>query len=367
MKHTRMIADDRSVSPGGRMEGAGTLVSIVTPAYNEEANLPSLHRRLCEVLDGADCDWEWIVIDDHSQDGTFAVLTDLARRDDRVRAIRFSRNFGAHAAVACGLEQARGDCAAVIPADLQAPPEVIRDSLHKWRQGAQVVWAARSTRRGDSITTIGLANVYQWVVRRLIGSKGMPKSGADGVLVDRVVIDALSRCTESNVSILALIDWMGFSQDSVSYDRQPRVNGQSGWSLGKKLKLVVDTVTAFSYLPIRLMSFLGVLFAFCGITFAGFVVAGRLLGYVVAGTGYAAIMTVLLLGFGFLMTFMGVLGEYLWRTFDNVRGRSRFIIEKSVGGPSRDSLLSQPNNLAESIIRSGETSRRPQVHEPTLR
>jgi dolichol-phosphate mannosyltransferase len=301
------------------------LLSIVTPAYNESGNLPLLYERLCAVLGAQDCDWEWVIVDDHSRDGTFAIVEQLARRDARVRGVRFARNFGAHTALTAGLHLARGDCVAGLAADLQDPPETLPQLLARWRAGAQVVWAAREGREGESAATVGLARLYYWAMRHIVGIKDIPATGADFFLLDRQVVDAFCRFGEANTSILALITWMGFRQEVIEYTKQARHSGRSGWSLGKKIKLVVDSVTSFSYLPIRLISCAGVVVAMFGFLYAAFVVLNAVRGSPVEG--WSSLMVVVLVLGGFQMLMMGVLGEYLWRTLDEARRRPRYIIE----------------------------------------
>ena len=307
------------------------MISIVTPAYNEAKNLPALYERLRAVLDGVGEDWEWVVIDDHSRDDTFAVVRALAARDSRVRGIRFARNFGAHTAVTCGLHQATGDCVVTIAADLQDPPEVVPQLLERWRAGAKVVWAARQRREGEAATTVGFSRVYYWLMRHVVGMREMPPTGADVFLADRAVVEAFSRFNESNVSIPALLTWMGFPQETITYDKEARLHGRSGWTLRKKLKLAVDSVTSFSYVPIRFMSYLGVAVGLAGFAYAGVVVLNFLTGRPVAGWS-SLIVVVLLIG-GLQMIMMGVLGEYLWRALDESRRRPRYIVEAATAGP----------------------------------
>ena len=300
-------------------------LSVVTPAYNEVLNLPLLYDRLSAILTPMDLDWEWIVIDDHSHDDTFRVVADIAMRDPHIRAIRFARNFGSHKAILCGLDYAQGDCTIVLAADLQDPPETIPALLAKWREGAHVVWAARAEREGETATTIGLARLYYLLMRHVVGMKEMPSMGADFFLIDRRVADALRRFNESNISILALITWMGFSQTTITYDKQARAHGRSGWSIEKKLKLAVDSITSFTYLPIRLISYAGMIVALLGFLYAGVVIANALIGRPVQG--WASLMVVLLVIGGIQMLMMGVLGEYLWRALDEARQRPRYLIE----------------------------------------
>ncbi len=253
-----IIAPDKSRGPVQHIPARSRpLLSVVTPAFNEAQNLPIFYERLCKTMQSIDMDWEWFVVDDHSHDDTFEFISKLAQRDLRVRGLRFSRNFGAHTALTCGLHNARGDCVAALAADLQDPPEFIPQLLAEWRKGLQVVWAARQQREGETTATVGSSRFYYWVMRNVVGMKEMPATGADFFLLDRKVADAFSHFGEANVSILALITWMGFRQSVIPYDKEARLHGRSGWDLKKKLKLVVDSVTSFSYLPIRFMSYLG--------------------------------------------------------------------------------------------------------------
>ena len=263
------------------------------------------------------------MVDDHSSDETFAVIQDLSEKDSRVKGYRLARNFGSHMAIACGLQQASGECAVIMAADMQDPPEVIPELLKKWQAGDQVIWAVRAEREGRN--SQGFSSLYYWIMRRIVGLRQMPSTGADFFLIDRRVIDAFNQLNENNVSIFALITWMGFRQSEVSYDKQARLHGSSGWSLEKKLKLVVDSVTAFTYLPIRLMSYVGFGIALLGFIYAMIVIINALLGR--PPEGWSSIMVVVLVVGGIQMVMMGVLGEYLWRALDEARGRPRYIIE----------------------------------------
>lgn len=308
-----------------------TFVSVVSPAFDEAENLPLMHERLSGVLSALDVDWEWIVVDDHSADGSFDVMSDIAKRDRHVRAIRFARNFGSHTALTCGIHHAAGDCCIVLAADLQDPPETIPELIEKWRAGARVVWAVRKERRGESSTTIFFSRLFYWLMRHFVGMKEMPATGADFWLMDRAVIDAFNDFRESNVNILALITWIGFRQEAIHYDKEARVHGRSGWILKQKLKLLVDSVTSFSFLPIRIMAYVGFIFALVGFIYAGLVIATALTGEPVQG--WASLMVVVLVLGGFQMIMMGVLGEYLWRALDESRRRPRYVIEAEIGEP----------------------------------
>lgn len=301
------------------------VLSIVTPAYNESANLPVMHERLVQVLGALNVDWEWVVVDDHSADDTFAVLCRLSAVDARVRAVRLARNFGSHMAITCGLHGSRGQAAVIMASDLQDPPEVIPDLLSRWREGDQVVWAVRRRREGETVTTTSFSRLYYWLMRHVVGIREMPASGADFMLLDRRVIDAFLQYREANVSILALLTWMGFRQGSILYDKQARLHGRSGWTLKKKLKLVVDSVTSFTYAPIRAMSYVGFAVAVFGLMYAAFILVYALRGNTVPG--WSSLMIVVLVIGGVQMVMLGVLGEYLWRALDESRQRPRYLVE----------------------------------------
>lgn len=310
------------------------LLSIVTPAFNEETNLPLLYQRIQEALGPLDIDWEWLVIDDHSRDNTFAVLQGIARAHPNVKAFRFARNSGSHAAITCGLEHAQGDCAVVLASDLQDPPETIPALLQEWQNGAQVVWAVRAKREGESTSTLAFARIYYWIMRNFVGIKNMADSGADFFLLDKQAVNAVTAYKEQNVSILALISWIGLPEANITYVKQPRLHGKSGWNLEKKLKLVVDSVTSFTYQPVRLMSYLGVMIALLGFAYAFIVVIHTLITRS-APEGWTSLMVVVLLVGGVQMMMMGVLGEYLWRALDEARNRPRYIIERTTQDPPR--------------------------------
>ena len=301
-------------------------LSIVVPAYNEAANLPALYESLRKTLSALSMEWECIIVDDHSGDATFSVVSALAIQDPRIRGIRLARNHGSHLAITCGLHHAEGDCAVVLAADMQDPPEVIPRLLEQWRAGAQVVWAARAKREGEKMSTLAFARVFYFLMRHLVGIRTMPATGADFVLIDRRVMDALKDFREANISIMALVTWMGFQQATVLYNKKPRFQGQSGWTLAKKIKLVVDSVTSFSSFPIRLMSVVGALVAMVGFVYAAFIIGMSIVSRV-SVPGWSSLMVVVLVLGGVQMLMMGVLGEYLWRALDEARHRPQYLIE----------------------------------------
>jgi dolichol-phosphate mannosyltransferase len=304
-------------------------LSVVVAAYNEEGNIPLLYERVTRL------DWEslgvapeLIFVDDHSSDRTPQILRELAARDPRVKILRFSKNFGSHKAFTAGLEHASGEAAVILAADLQDPPETIPALMEKWRNGAKVVWAVRAARHGESSGTKLFSRMY-WALMRRYAEVQPPREGADYLLVDRQILDILKTSAEKHTSLLALIQWMGFDQDFITYEKEARHSGRSKWTLRKKLKLAVDSFVSFSYAPVRLMSSVGFIFALTGFFYAIFV-AVRAYFFGSPVQGWPALMCVVLIVSGVQLVMLGILGEYLWRTFDETRGRPRYIIEKRI-------------------------------------
>jgi len=309
------------------------MISIITPAFNEAESLPLLYEHLLPSLKNLNMDWEWVIIDDHSEDDTFAVAKDLAARDKRVRGIRLARNLGSHAAIACGIHAVRGDCAVVMAADLQDPPELLSELVREWTQGYHVVWGARRERPGENASTIRFSRIYFFVMRKIVGIREMPATGSDYFLIDRLVLDGYCRFNEANMNITALLTWMGFRQKTIFYDKQLRLHGKSGWNLAKKIKIIVDSVTSFSYLPIRIMTLIGMVISFLGFIYAAIVFWRAIV--VDTPVGWASIMIVVIIIGGMIMLMMGVLGEYVWRALDEARQRPRFLVENDTNPACR--------------------------------
>jgi dolichol-phosphate mannosyltransferase len=321
-------------------------LSIVTAFLNEAENLPLFRRRVeaaakrLATSAGYDFDYEVVLVDDHSTDAGSAFAKNWAAEDPRVQYLRLSRNFGSHAALAAGLAHCRGDCAVLLAADLQDPPETIGPLYERWLTGHEVVWAVRESRDGDSAATRFFAAIYYRLMQRM-ASRDIPAQGAGFLLIDRKVIDAYNAISEKHTNFAFVITLLGFRQSNISFIKEARQAGRSKWTLGKKVKVFVDSVISFSVAPVRLASLFGLLLAAAGFIYAAVVVVGRLAGWVSAGTGFAALMTVLLVGQGAILAMLGVLGEYLWRTFDQVRGRPRYVIQEHIACPFPDTVESR--------------------------
>ncbi len=304
-------------------------VTVIIPAYNEAANLPALHEHLANVAAGINgYEFKFLFVDDGSTDETPVILSRLRMFDARVRALRFSRNFGSHAACLAGLMNAEGDLAVILAADLQDPPEMIREMLAQMEEGFDVVLAVRSQRE-DPWLTVRLANLYHRLMRRY-AIPTWPLHGADVIMIRRPVRDVVVHWRQKNTSIFAQIIWSGFRQTSIFYNKQRRHAGRSKWTLRKKIKLLVDSFVSFSFSPVRLISYSGIGLSAVGFAYALFIVLNKLF-FSQPIQGWSSLMIVLLLVSGFQLLMLGVIGEYLWRALDEVRGTPPFVIQSRLG------------------------------------
>jgi polyisoprenyl-phosphate glycosyltransferase len=308
------------------------VVSLVTFARNEQQNLPLLYQSIVSAMRDVGLSWEFIIVDDHSPDGTFDCISELAARDARVRGVRLSRNFGSHAARCCGMHNARGASAITLAADLQDPPAIIPEMIAQWRQGAQIVSGVRATRASESVSVRVFSRLYRGMLHGILARPDGVQEITGYCLLDRKVIDASRRFSETNSNSLALLQWMGFRTAQVEYDQGARAHGRSNWTFKQKVKLMVDSITAFSFAPIRLMTYTGGVVFLLGIAAAVF--ATSVAGARHESSPWVIILSVVLLLGGMQMSMMGILGEYLWRTLVDSRRRPQYLIEETVGFPA---------------------------------
>ena len=251
-------------------------------------------------------------------------MQQLAEKDERIKIVSLSRNFGSHAAILCGLSKCTGDCAIIKAADLQEPTELVLEMVERWKKGFNVVLAVREEREESKKQTL-FANLYYWMVRKT-ALPSMPKGGFDVYLIDRKVIEVLMSLDEKNSALTGQILWSGFKTDTVRYTRLARKIGTSKWTLRKKIRLVFDTLFSFSTLPIKAVSMIGVLSFVGSLLWAIVVFISKIMGLIDV-SGWTTLFIFNLFSFGVIMLTLGVLGEYLWRTFDASRGRPPYIIE----------------------------------------
>ncbi len=313
-----------------RIETARPVFSVVAPIYNEAETLPHFYARVVAAMESLDEPFELVLVNDGSRDDSIAIMRALHERDPRVRVVDFSRNFGHQVAISAGLDHARGEAVVIIDSDLQDPPEVILELAAKWRQGAEVVYAQRRTRPGETRFKLLTAAAFYRLIRRLT-SVDIPRDTGDFRLLDRRVVDTLVAMKEHHRFMRGLSVWVGFRQEAVQYDRQERYAGETKYPLTKMIRFALDAITGFSYAPLQLASTLG--FVLAGLSLLGIVVAVilRLLNVAIQGQT-TTLIVVLLLG-GIQLIFLGIIGEYLGRIYDEVRGRPLYVVRETFGEP----------------------------------
>lgn len=301
-------------------------ISIVIPVYYNEKNLEPLYEDIKKkVIDVIDYEYEIVMVNDGSKDESWNVMKKLVAYDSNIRIISLSRNFGSHAAILCGLSHCTGDCAIVKAADLQEPTELVLEMVESWKKGNNVVLAVREGREESKSQTF-FANFYYDLVRKT-ALPNMPKGGFDVYLIDRKVITVLENLDEKNSALTGQLLWSGFRTDIVYYTRLAREIGESKWTLKKKIRLVMDTLFSFSSLPITAVLAVGVGSMVIAIIWAIVVLISKLSGAITV-SGWTSLFIFNLFSFGVIMMTLGVLGEYLWRTFDASRNRPPYIIEE---------------------------------------
>ncbi len=301
-------------------------LSFVVPAYNEKDNLLHIVQEL-ETLAGRHPDLrdhEIWVVDDHSSDGIFEWIQSL--NNPKVHCLRLSRRSGSHNALRAGLASARGDAVLCIAADGQDDAYTLNEMLEKLQKGTHVVWAVRKNRDEPLLIRWMTALAYRLIDFFAAPNQSKPPLHADFYLLSRKVVDAINRCAERHTSLFGLILWLGFKQDYVAYERRPRRSGKSKWNFASRFRLLIDWIVAFSGLPLKLMSAMGMCVAALGFLYAAFVVFYTLSGYAKPGWAEPVIL-ILVLG-GIQMMMLGILGEYLWRTLDETRRRPLYFIEE---------------------------------------
>jgi dolichol-phosphate mannosyltransferase len=305
--------------------------SIVAPVYNEEETLPHFYARVVVVMEHVGEPFEIVFVNDGSRDGSYRVLCALHARDPRVRVVDFSRNFGHQVAISAGLDHARGRAVIILDSDLQDPPDVIPELIARWRSGAQVVYARRRRRPGETRFKLLTAALFYRLIAR-ITAMDIPRDTGDFRLLDRPVVDALVAMREQHRFMRGLSTWVGFRQEAVLYDRQERFAGATKYPLGKMVRFALDAITGFSFVPLQLATTLG--FVLAGLSLLGIVVAAILRLFNVAIQGQATTLIVVLLLGGIQLIFLGIIGEYLGRIYDEVRGRPLYIVREILDGSS---------------------------------
>jgi dolichol-phosphate mannosyltransferase len=307
------------------------LVSVVAPLHDEEDTVEAFHARTVAALAGLD--FELVLVDDGSRDETGARLHALAATDERVKLITLSRNFGHQAALSAGLEHARGDVVVMIDADLQDPPELIPDMVDAWRRGADVVYAVRESRAGESRFKLITARWFYRLFARVARIELAADSG-DFRLMDRAPLDALLSMPERSRFLRGMTVWVGFTQTALPYKRAARAQGSSKFTLARMVRLAFDAITSFSHAPLQAATLLGFVFSLLAFLAIPLTVAARYANIYERGVP-TTIVIVLLLG-GIQLITVGIIGEYVGRIYDEVKHRPLYVVRERVGVDAPD-------------------------------
>lgn len=304
------------------------MLSIIIPAYNEKQNIERTAETISGILAGKEIPYELVFISDGSTDGTYGEIRRLAERDARVRGAEFSRNFGKEAAIFAGLELALGDACIVMDCDLQHPPEVIPGMYELWQEGYEVVEGIKKSRGKESIFHGMSAGIFYGIMSKMM--KMDMRSSSDFKLLDRKVVSVLLGLGERNTFFRALSFWAGFRSAKVEYEVQERAYGSSKWSFRSLLRYAVSNVTSFSTIPLQMITMMGVI----SILFSIVLALQTLIKYL-AGTaveGFTTVILLILIIGGFIMISLGIIGHYLARIYEEVKGRPRYIIRERTDG-----------------------------------
>lgn len=303
--------------------------SIVIPAYNEELVINESYKRLKAVMDTTNESYELIFVNDGSRDKTGAMLSEICDNDKNVKMIDFSRNFGHQTAITAGMDNSSGQAVVVIDADLQDPPEVILDMIAKWKEGYDVVYGKRGKRKGETFFKLFTAKVFYRFLKSMT-TVDIPVDTGDFRLIDRKVCDALSSLSEKNRYVRGLVSWVGFRQTDVTYVREERFAGETKYPLKKMIKFALDGITAFSYKPLKLSTYLGFLLSLGSFLYLIAVICIKLFTDT-AVSGWASTLSVTLFFNGIILIMLGIMGEYVGRIYDESKNRPLYIIREKKG------------------------------------
>ena len=306
-----------------------TVCSILIPMYNEEQVIEETYHRLKKVMDQIGESYELVFVNDGSKDKSAQIISDLAKTDESIRLIDFSRNFGHQIAVTAGLDYVQGEAIVIIDADLQDPPEVIPQMLEKWREGYDVVYGKRIKRQGETVFKKITAHVYYRVLGALTDGN-IPTDTGDFRLIDRKVCEAIKKLPEKNRFLRGMVNWVGFNQIPVEYVRDERWAGETKYPFKKMLKFAADGIFSFTYKPLKLATYIGLFLSVVGFLYL-LVVLFQKLFTDTALTGWASIMAVTLVFHGITLVILGIIGEYIGRIYEEVKGRPLYIVKETKG------------------------------------
>jgi dolichol-phosphate mannosyltransferase len=309
------------------------LFSVIIPLYNEEDNIPELYHRLSAVTEAFGGEWEFIFVDDGSQDNGLSILKSYHAADPRTKIISFSRNFGHQNAISAGLMFCKGQCAMIMDGDLQDPPEVLPQFIQKWEEGYHVVYAVRKSRSEAFYKRLAYKLFYRSL--RTLAGINIPLDAGDFCLMDRKAVDLIKSFPERNRFVRGLRSWVGFRQVGLQFQRDKRFAGKPKYNFFKLLKLALDGVFSFSEVPLRMVMLSGFLISTISFLFGLYVIANFMLGthmyFITKNPGWSSlIVSTTFLG-GVQLISIGILGEYIGRVFGEVKRRPHFVIDQLIG------------------------------------
>lgn len=304
------------------------MLSIVLPAYNEEKMIKIASETIGKIMSDENIDYELVFIDDGSKDKTWEQIEATAEIDPHVVGVHFSRNFGKEAAMFAGLEAATGDCCIVMDCDLQHPPQTAVEMYRLWEEGYEVVEGVKSDRGEESFLHKFAANTFYGIMSKSSGFNMADAS--DFKLLDRKVVDTLNKMKERNVFFRALSHWAGFKKTSVSYEVQERVEGQSKWSTSSLIKYAIRNITSFSTGPMQIVTVLGAIMMLISVVLGSITLIQKFMGLSVEG--FSTVITISLFSSSIIMISLGIIGIYIAKIYEEVKGRPRYIVSKKIGG-----------------------------------
>ena len=303
------------------------MLSVILPAYNEEKMIALAAETIGRILDEAAIDHELLFVDDGSRDKTWAEIQRVSEENSRVVGVHFSRNFGKEAAMFAGLEQARGDCVAILDCDLQHPPEKLVEMYRLWEQGYEVVEGIKEDRGTESAMHRFAANSFYRLISKATGMD--MASSSDFKLLDRKVVDTLNQMPERNVFFRALSFWVGFKKAEVSYRVRDRVAGESKWSTRSLIKYAINNIGSFSSAPLHIITILGVVMLVIAVVFGVAALVQKILGNALGG--FTTVILLLLIASSLIMISLGIIGFYVARIYEEIKGRPRYIVSRICG------------------------------------
>ena len=301
------------------------MVSLIIPSYNEEENISITADTLTKIMDDTKEDYELLFINDGSKDATYDRIREVSKENPHVKGLSFSRNFGKEAAIFAGLSASSGDAVVVLDCDLQHPPTLIPDMLKLWHEGYEVVEGVKSSRGKEGIFHKAAAGLFYDIMSKLI--KIDMRATSDYKLMDRKVVDVLLNLTERNTFFRALTFWVGFKTTKLEYEVQERMHGTTKWSFTSLLKYAINNATSFSTLPLQIVTFLGVISIVGSVILAVQTLIKYFMG--TAEAGFPTVILLILLIGGFIMLSLGIIGHYIARIYEEVKGRPRYIISET--------------------------------------